>query len=131
MRKCEYCGTPLPYDVDRCPGCGARCEIVKDPAKTTFSERINVATDKLAKKLSANNNRAARAIAMFVVCLCFGMIGVHRFMEGKIVTGLLWMFTGGLFLVGYIVDAVNHGKAVARALRDGAEKDNAIGSDNG
>ena len=131
MRKCEYCGTPLPYDVDRCPGCGARCEIVKDPAKTTFSERINVATDKLAKKLSANNNRAARAIAMFVVCLCFGVIGVHRFMEGKIVTGLLWMFTGGLFLVGYIVDAVNHGKAVALALRDGAEKDNAIGSDNG
>ncbi|HCS94121.1 MAG TPA: hypothetical protein DIV38_00085 [Clostridiales bacterium] len=68
---------------------------------------------------------------MFVVCLCFGMIGVHRFMEGKIVTGLLWMFTGGLFFVGYIVDAVNHGKAVAQALRDGAEKDNAIGSDNG
>ena len=34
----------------------------------------------------------------------FGALGFHRFYLGKIPTGLLWMFTGGLFTVGSIYD---------------------------
>lgn len=37
--------------------------------------------------------------------LCFvGFCGIHRFYNGKIITGLIWLFTGGLFLIGQIVD---------------------------
>jgi TM2 domain-containing membrane protein YozV len=35
----------------------------------------------------------------------FGFCGIHRFYVGKPLTGLLWFFTGGLCLVGQIVDA--------------------------
>ena len=34
----------------------------------------------------------------------FGALGFHRFYLGKIPTGLLWMFTGGLGMVGAIYD---------------------------
>jgi TM2 domain-containing membrane protein YozV/predicted transcriptional regulator len=34
----------------------------------------------------------------------FGALGFHRFYLGKIPTGLLWMFTGGLGMVGSIFD---------------------------
>jgi predicted transcriptional regulator len=34
----------------------------------------------------------------------FGALGFHRFYLGKIGTGLLWMFTGGLVMVGSIHD---------------------------
>ena len=34
----------------------------------------------------------------------FGTLGIHRFYLGRWVTGLLWLFTGGLFLIGAIVD---------------------------
>jgi TM2 domain-containing membrane protein YozV len=34
----------------------------------------------------------------------FGFTGSHRFYYGKTATGLLWLATGGLFLVGWIVD---------------------------
>lgn len=34
-----------------------------------------------------------------------GLCGLHRFYTGRIWTGLLWFFTGGLFFVGQIVDA--------------------------
>jgi len=34
----------------------------------------------------------------------FGALGFHRFYLGKIPTGLLWMFTGGLGMFGSIVD---------------------------
>ncbi len=33
-----------------------------------------------------------------------GFTGAHRFYFGKPLTGILWFFTGGLFLVGWIVD---------------------------
>jgi hypothetical protein len=34
----------------------------------------------------------------------FGIFGFHRFYLGKIPTGLLWMFTGGLGMVGSVYD---------------------------
>lgn len=34
----------------------------------------------------------------------FGFTGAHRFYFGKRKTGILWFCTGGLFLVGWIVD---------------------------
>jgi TM2 domain-containing membrane protein YozV len=34
----------------------------------------------------------------------FGFTGAHRFYYGKPITGTIWFFTGGLFLIGWIVD---------------------------
>lgn len=36
--------------------------------------------------------------------------GVHRFLMGQIGMGLLYLFTGGLCLIGTIVDLVNYQK---------------------
>ncbi|WP_347157214.1 TM2 domain-containing protein [Pontibacter chitinilyticus] len=38
----------------------------------------------------------------------FGVAGVHRFLLGQIGMGLLYFFTGGLCLVGTIIDMINH-----------------------
>ncbi|GHV41094.1 hypothetical protein FACS189490_07320 [Clostridia bacterium] len=45
-------------------------------------------------------------LAALVLCCLFGIAGFHRFYAGKIGTGLLWLFTGGLFGIGYIVDII-------------------------
>ena len=34
----------------------------------------------------------------------FGFTGSHRFYFGKPVSGVIWFLTGGLFLIGWIVD---------------------------
>lgn len=39
-----------------------------------------------------------------VVCVA----GIHRFLVGEIGMGILYVLTGGLCLIGTIVDAVNH-----------------------
>jgi TM2 domain-containing membrane protein YozV len=43
------------------------------------------------------------AYLLWLISGC-GALGFHRFYLGKIPTGLLWMFTGGLFTVGSIFD---------------------------
>jgi TM2 domain-containing membrane protein YozV len=37
-------------------------------------------------------------------CFFLGFFGIHRFYNGKWITGLLWLFTGGLFLIGQFID---------------------------
>ncbi len=34
----------------------------------------------------------------------FGFMGAHRFYFGKPITGTIWFFTFGLFLIGWIID---------------------------
>lgn len=40
----------------------------------------------------------------YLLWLFFGLVGVHRFYCGRIGTGLLWAFTGGLLGIGWIID---------------------------
>lgn len=40
----------------------------------------------------------------WILLTFFGVFGVHRFYQGKLLTGLLYLFTGGFFLIGYIYD---------------------------
>ncbi|MGC1241418.1 MAG: TM2 domain-containing protein [Chryseosolibacter sp.] len=39
-----------------------------------------------------------------------GFAGIHRFIMGQIGMGILYFFTGGLCLIGTIIDLVNHQK---------------------
>lgn len=41
-----------------------------------------------------------------LLCFFLGYLGIHRFYAGKIGTGLVWLFTGGLCGVGAIIDFI-------------------------
>jgi len=40
----------------------------------------------------------------WVLLTFLGVFGIHRFYLGKWITGLIWLLTGGLFLIGLLYD---------------------------
>lgn len=40
----------------------------------------------------------------WILLTFLGVFGVHRFYMGKFVTGIIYFFTGGLFLLGFLYD---------------------------
>lgn len=44
----------------------------------------------------------------FFICLFTGFLGIHKFREHKIKTGILYLCTLGLFFIGWIYDSIHY-----------------------
>ena len=65
---------------------------------------------------SGDNSSTKSSSTAYLLWLlsCFGLLGFHRFYLGKIGTGLLWFFTGGLLGIGAFFDLFTLGGQVDR-----------------
>ena len=55
-------------------------------------------------EIVASKKETSTAYILWVVSF-FGIAGLHRLYLGRIGSGLLWLFTGGLCGIGTLVDA--------------------------
>lgn len=42
----------------------------------------------------------------FFLCLFLGPLGAHKFYEGKVFLGVVYIFTAGLFGIGIVIDLI-------------------------
>ena len=67
----------------------------------------------------ANVYRTRRKDPQVILITCLigfvAIAGVHRFILGQIGMGMLYLFTGGLCVIGTIVDLINHQKLAFEA----------------
>lgn len=56
--------------------------------------------------LKGDDNVPKNKWISFFLCLFLGFLGIHKFYEGKIIFGLLYMFTAGIFGIGVVVDLI-------------------------
>ena len=106
QRKCIRCGdieqSTLPIIEHKFDG----FSLNPDGTQTNYCTHCGVA--KTSKKTTDDACYSAYPWERFILCFLFGYFGVHKFLEKKIGMGILYLFTGGLFGVGWIVDCVKY-----------------------
>jgi TM2 domain-containing membrane protein YozV len=51
-----------------------------------------------------NSQQNTHSIVVGYIVWIFGIFGAHRFYYGRQITGTIWFFTGGVFLIGWLID---------------------------
>ncbi len=99
---CKYCGEVIPGDAVVCTHCGRQVENLESPVPNVVVNNVNNNTngyDYVYKK------RCDKWIA-FLLCLFLGGLGAHKFYEGRIGMGILYLLTAGLLGIGWIIDLI-------------------------
>ena len=55
---------------------------------------------------STSHSGGKNQIVALILCLLFGVLGIHRFYLGYTGLGVLYLFTLGLFGIGFIIDLI-------------------------
>lgn len=104
--KCKNCGTE--FEGKFCTNCGQSAEANQSSAPSQTPQIIINNTN-----TNANNATATAPLAgvrvknkwvALLLCVFLGIFGAHKFYEGKILMGILYLFTVGLFGFGVIID---------------------------
>lgn len=56
--------------------------------------------------MSNKTKKEKNPIVELLLCIFLGPYGAHRFYTGQYGTALLYLFTAGLFLIGWFVDII-------------------------
>ena len=101
---CKHCGETIDKDCVICPKCGKQVEVI-----AAAQPNIVINNDNTNTNINGVGFKRAKMInkwLAFAFCMLFGYLGIHRFYEGKIGTGILWLCTMGLFGIGWIIDLI-------------------------
>ena len=63
------------------------------------------ASNGICEEITCEISKKSRLITL-LLSLIFGVFGAHRFYVGKWKTGILYLLTGGVFGIGYLVDLI-------------------------
>ena len=104
---CKHCGGTIPQDAVMCTHCGMQVEELAGAAQPqVVIQNTNMNTNTAAAVVAGVGARAKNKWTAFVLCLLLGYFGAHKFYEGKVGMGVLYLFTLGLFGIGWFVDLI-------------------------
>lgn len=96
-----------------CPKCGKQVEEVnntKNDGNIIINNNNSASSSAVASSVNgipANYGlKPKNKWVTFLLCLFLGCLGVHKFYEGKILMGILYICTAGCCGVGVIIDLV-------------------------
>lgn len=111
---CEHCGSLIARAAVVCPACGCQVAMFQQPQPQQMQQPIIINNNNVNNNMNNGygivpNGRPIQKWTAFLLCFFFGWLGVHRFYEGKVGTGILWALTWGLFGIGVFCDLIRIG----------------------
>lgn len=105
---CKHCGGKIPADAVLCTLCGRQVEEVGNAAAPSIvinnsNENVNTNVNTMNAYLQS---KAKNKWVAVLLCFFLGFLGAHKFYEGKIGMGVLYLFTMGLFGIGALIDFI-------------------------
>ena len=101
---CQHCGKVIDDDCIVCPQCGKQ---VKELQQKEPQVVINNTNNNSANAVAVNGgHRLVNKWVALLLCIFLGYFGAHKFYEGKVGMGILYLFTFGLFGIGWIIDII-------------------------
>lgn len=103
---CQSCGAIIPAAAIICTKCGCQTGQMKMDTPNIVITNTNLNTNMNANADRGFGTPKDKWVA-FCLCLFAGYFGAHKFYEGKTGTGILYLFTAGLFGFGWLVDCLS------------------------
>lgn len=111
---CQHCGKVIDEECVVCPQCGKQVkELQQQKAEqpqvvinNTNNNSANAVASARAYAAGTGYRKVINKWAAFFLCLFLGYLGAHKFYEGKIGMGVLYLLTFGLFGIGWFVDLI-------------------------
>ena len=98
---CKHCGRQIPIKAVICTFCGCQVEELK-----SNNQQPNVVINNTNTNTNVSRTGLGRARSKwiaFLLCLFLGYLGAHKFYEGQIGMGILYLLTAGIFGIGWII----------------------------
>ncbi len=105
MKFCKFCGEKIPEDSVVCTKCGRQVENAVQSGGITINNAANSTANSNIQDIPKVQKRVDKVVAL-IICICLGWCGIHKFYEGKVGMGIVYIFTFGLFGIGWIVDII-------------------------
>ncbi|MDO4377711.1 MAG: NINE protein [Erysipelotrichia bacterium] len=104
---CKYCGSQVYADAVMCPNCGRQIENLKGEKADSPQIIINNSNTNTNVAGQPYNVKCCNKWVSLALCVFLGYLGAHKFYEGKTGKGILYLFTVGLFGIGWIIDIIS------------------------
>lgn len=102
---CKHCGAKIMEAAVVCPHCGCQVEEMKKAEQPNIII-TNTNTNTNSNVNSGPSPREKNKWVAVLLCLFLGAVGGHKFYEGKIGMGILYLFTFGLCGIGVVIDLI-------------------------
>ncbi len=117
-RYCSYCGREVQRDnAQNVAGDNSQQTVINNyyygdynssssPNQQTYINNEPAGKQVVIVETAPAEKEGLSRLLMFFICLFLGNIGVHHFITGNIIMGLVYLFTGGLCGIGWVIDLI-------------------------
>ncbi len=108
--KCPNCGAQRNAQDRYCPYCQTRFDPYATVPEKKQEIHIHYHQEPVARvesiPVAGNRKSPKNRLAALLLCFFLGFFGAHKFYLGRPVMGVVYLFTYGLFGIGWLADMI-------------------------